>query len=85
MNKLLLVVSVFLLNGCAQLQQGQLQPVKQIGLKDNIYFTTCAGAVEGWSDCYAKASATCNGKYNVISKVDNSRGTQRDFTFQCKK
>jgi hypothetical protein len=85
MNKLLLVISVLILNACAQLQHGQMQPVKQIGLKDNIYFTTCAGAVEGWPDCYEKASLTCNKNFVVISKEDNGRGTKRDFTFQCKR
>lgn len=35
--------------------------------------------------CYDKASATCNGKYDVITREDNNRGTKRELTFQCKK
>ena len=84
MNKLLLVVLVFL-SGCAQLQHGAIQPVVTKDAKNRIYFTTCGGAVEDWPSCYDKASAACNGKYEVIRKGDNSRGTQRDITFQCKK
>ncbi len=83
MNKLLLIAGVVFLGACQQLQHGQMQPVKLIGT--NKYFTTCAGAVEDWPSCYDKASATCNGKYDVITKEDNNRGTKRELTFQCNK
>lgn len=81
-----LILCLLVLTGCQQLQQqGQMQPVKKISAKGNdVYFTTCAGAVEGWSDCYQKASQACNKQYVVLDRVDNNRGTQRDFTFQCK-
>ena len=85
MNKLLFVVGVILLSGCQQLMHGAIQPVQTLDAKNGLYFTTCAGVVEDWPSCYDKASATCNGKYDVISKGDNSRGTQRDIKFQCKK
>jgi ABC-type uncharacterized transport system ATPase component len=78
------IFCLLFLVGCQQLQQGQMQPVKQLSVKENIYLTTCAGAAEGWSDCYQKASQTCNKQYMVIKKIDNNRGTQRDLTFQCK-
>ena len=84
MYKLLLTCLV-LLSGCAQLMHGATQPVILKDAKNSIYFTTCGGAVEDWNNCYDKASATCNGKYDLITKGDNSRGTQRDITFQCKK
>lgn len=84
MNKLFFVVSIILLAACQQLQHGEMQPVKMISTK-GVYFTTCAGAVEGWSDCYDKASKTCDGKYDVITREDNNRGTKRELTFQCKK
>jgi hypothetical protein len=84
MNKLLLIVFVALLSACQNLMHGAIQPVKQISAK-GVYMTTCAGAVEDWPSCYDKASATCNGKYDVVNKVDNNRGTQRELTFQCKK
>ena len=85
MNKLLLVVGIILFSGCQQLMHGAIQPVVMKDAKNNIYFTTCGGAVEDWASCYDKASETCNGKYDIITKGDNSRGTQRDITFQCKK
>ena len=79
------MLCLLMLTGCQQLQQGQMQPVKKLSVKENnVYFTTCAGAVENWTDCYQKASQTCNKQYAVINKIDNNRGTQRDFTFQCK-
>ena len=81
--KYLFTLFVLVLTGCAQLQHGQMQPVKSIG--SNKYFTTCAGAVEDWPSCYDKASTTCNGKYDVITRDDNNRGTKRELTFQCKK
>ena len=73
--------------GCAQLQHGQEQPVisKLSRDKGEYFFTSCAGAVEGWSDCMNKAARTCNGKYDVMSREDNNRGTKRELTFQCKK
>jgi len=83
MNKFLLAILVFI-SGCAQLQHGQIQPVVLKDAKKSIYFTTCGGAVEDWASCYNKASDTCNKNYTVISKGDNSRGTHRDLTFQCK-
>ena len=84
MKKLLLVI-LLLLGGCAQLQHGQMQPVNLIDSKNNIYFTTCGGAVEDWASCYDKASKTCAGSYSEVKKGDNSRGTERHLTFQCKK
>jgi len=84
MKKLINFIFLLLI-GCAQLQHGQEQPVLSKNSKENIYYTTCGGAVETWADCYEKAAKTCNKNYVVIAKGDNSRGTQRDLTFQCKK
>lgn len=83
MKKVLVLVTVSLLSACQQLQHGQMQPVKQLSVKERIYFTTCAGAVEGWSDCYEKAALTCNKNYSVVTREDNSRGTKRELTFKC--
>lgn len=83
MKKILLVVSAFVMSACQQLQHGQMQPVKELNVKERIYFTTCAGAVEGWSDCYEKAVLTCNKNYSVLDKADNNRGTKRELTFKC--
>lgn len=84
MNKSFLIVVIILLTSCQQLRHGAIQPVKMISSK-GVYMTTCAGAVEDWPSCYDKASTTCNGKYDVVNKVDNLRGTQRELTFQCRK
>jgi len=81
--KKVLAITLLILSGCAQLEHGQTQPVKLVG--NNKYFTTCAGAVEGWSDCYSKAHATCPNGYSLLTAADNNTGTQRDLTFQCKK
>jgi hypothetical protein len=86
MKSFLLVIYLFI-GACAQLQRGQEQPVisKLSKEKGEYYFTTCGGAVEGWSDCFQKAQRTCPAGYIKLSTADNSRGTQRDLTFQCKK
>lgn len=83
MNKLFVIAVFFVLSACKQLQHGQIQKVDLIG--NNKYFTTCSGAVEDWASCFDKASGACNGKYDVITKEDNNRGTYRALTFQCKK
>ncbi len=85
--KKILGIALLTLVGCAQLQHGQEQPViRNISKeKGEYYFTTCAGAAEGWSDCYQKALRTCANGYKTLSTVDDSKGTRRDLTFQCKK
>jgi hypothetical protein len=85
MRKTFLVIALLTSAGCAQLQHGQEQPVVQKSVKESIYFTTCAGAVESWSDCHAKAHRTCQSEYSVLSTEDDHMGTKRDLTFQCKK
>jgi hypothetical protein len=84
MNKLVLGFFV-ILAGCTQLMKGQEQPVITKNISKKIYFTTCGGAVEDWPRCYDKAARTCSENYVVLDKVENSRGTQRELTFQCKK
>ena len=83
MYKLLVIAGFFVLSACQQLQHGQIQKVNLVG--SNKYFTTCSGAVEDWASCFDKASASCNGKYDVITREDNNRGTYRALTFQGKK
>lgn len=74
---------LIVLNGCAQIMQGQQQPVKL--LKDNLFVTSCGGAVETWGSCNNKAERTCNNGYVVVNKIENAIGTVRELTFQCKK
>jgi hypothetical protein len=82
MNYLILVITVSLL-GCAQLIQGQMQPVKPLG--NNLYVTNCGGAAETWGTCNEKAMQTCENGYNVVSKFENSTGISRELKFECKK
>ncbi len=71
------------LTGCAQLMKGQEQPVVMQNAKENIYYTTCSGAVESWGNCYEKASRTCSGGYKILEKTDNANGGFRTMTFRC--
>jgi len=83
--KKLTVIFLVVLAGCAQLQKGQTQPVLAKDLKQNIWVTNCGGAVEVWGSCYDKAKDTCDNNYSVLNRVENSTGTKRELTFQCKK
>ena len=82
--KYFLLVLIFAFVGCAQLRQGQAQPVKQIG-RDDLYSTTCSGMAETIGTCYDKAKTTCSGGYTVIKEFRDSSGVHRELTFQCKK
>ncbi len=82
--KLLFLLFFSALVGCAQLMQGQEQPVKQIG-KDGLYSTTCSGLAETLGSCFDKAKKTCNGSYDIIKQTQDSTGVHRELTFQCKK
>ena len=82
--KLLVLMLMISLTGCAQLLQGQAQPVKLIG-KDSLYFTTCSGMAETMGMCFDKAQTTCNGKYEIIKEYRDSSGVHRELTFQCTK
>ena len=80
MKSTALVLALFVA-GCAQLMNGQEQPV--ITKKDNSYYTTCSGAVETWSSCYNKASRTCEKGYAILEKTENANGGFRTMTFKC--
>ncbi len=77
------LVLAVLLSGCAQLMNGQIQPVIKKG--DNFYYTTCSGAAENMASCNRKAMATCNNGYNVLEKIEDAQGAIRTLTFGCKK
>ena len=81
--KLLIAVLVLSLSACAQLQRGELQPVKRIDSKEPIYFTTCSGSVEDWGSCNNKARDTCKGAYEVVNKFESPVGGRRELTFRC--
>ena len=83
MRRFILIVCI-LVTGCAQLSQGQIQPVIVIDKKENILATNCGGAVETWGSCYQKAKAVCSSGFGVINRDENSTGTLRKLTFKCK-
>ncbi len=74
---------LILVSGCAQLMNGQEQPVVTQNAKDRTYYTTCSGAVENWGTCYDKASRTCGNGYKILDKTDNANGGSRTMTFRC--
>ena len=81
----LFIAVVSLLVACAQLQHGAVQSVVLKNAKDNIYYTSCSGAVEVWGNCYDKARSTCDKGYQVLLKKEEANGGRREITFQCKK
>lgn len=82
MMKLCLILVTIFLTGCAQLMQGQQQPIIEKG--DNTYFTTCSGTVEEWGSCNLKAKKTCPNGYNTVDKLESAVGGRRELTFSCK-
>ena len=82
--KYLLMIFLVLVTGCAQLQNGQIQPVVVKDYKNKIMFTTCSGAVEDWASCYKKAKMACENGYKMIEQKEDANGGIRTFTFQCK-
>ncbi len=83
--KILILCIAIVLNGCAQLMRGEVQPVQVLDYKNKIMVTTCSGLVEHWQNCYAKARESCNSGYEIIKKIENSSSVRRELTFQCKK
>lgn len=80
--KLSLMLILFYLAGCSQLMNGQIQPVVQ--KKQNVYYTTCSGAVENMASCNRKAMDTCSNGYNILDKFQDANAL-RALTFECKK
>ena len=80
-TRILLIIA--LLSGCAQLSNGQVQPVVVKDSVKQIFLTNCGGAVEDWGTCHSKAMNACVNGYTIIQKVQNSTGTQRELTFKC--
>jgi hypothetical protein len=81
--KLILVGATLLLSACAQLMNGQIQPVIQ--KENNLYYTTCSGAAENMGSCNKKAMDTCPNGYHMAEKFQDSQGAIRSLTFECKK
>ncbi len=77
------LVLAVLLSGCAQLMNGQIQPV--VLKKQNVYYTTCSGAVENMADCNRKAMNTSTNGYKILDKFQDAQGAIRTLTFECKK
>jgi len=83
--KLLLIVLVGLIAGCAQLMNGQTQPVLKSHIYKDAYFTTCGGAVENWGSCNDKAQNTCTKGYKILEKNADATGVKREIHFECRK
>ena len=83
--KLLMTALVLVLSGCAQLMNGQSQPVIVKDANLRIMYTTCNGAAEGWDTCATKAAKTCTNGYTVLEKSENANGGFRSMTFLFKK
>lgn len=81
--RVLMILLVLLMTGCAQLMKGQQQPVMPKG--QGVYFTTCSGTVEDWGSCYSKAKQTCQSGYEVTSKNESPVGGKREMEFICNK
>ena len=84
MRSYLLVIFFIFLFGCAQLMNGQIQPVIEKDAAQKIFFTTCSGTVEDWGSCFNKARKTCSGDFSVIKRFESAVGGRRELTFQCK-
>lgn len=81
--KQLMIAVCIALTGCAQLMKGEQQPVKMLDAKQQIYMTTCSGAVENWPDCHGKAKKTCPNGYDETAKSESPVGGKRELTFRC--
>ena len=81
----LFMIFIFVLGGCTQLMNGQVQPVVVKDYKQKIMFTSCTGAAEDWGTCNSKAMGACKEGYSVLEKTENPNGGIRTLTFQCKK
>ena len=83
LKKIFVFVIIALNTSCANLIQGQEQPVEVVNSKENIYMTTCSGLAESSSTCFEKAKRACKLGYEILDKnFDN--GVHRQIKFQCK-
>ena len=80
--KILLILVCVSLASCAQLKQGQLQPVIP---EAGGYYTTCSGTVEDWGSCHRKAKNVCQNGYEVLDKFESAVGGKRELRFSCNK
>lgn len=75
MNKLLLVMIVLGLAGCATASKTQLNNGQQ-GLSID-----CSGEAMSWDKCYEKADASCAGTgYNIVGKDGTPQPKESDKT-----
>ena len=81
--KIVILVMISCITGCAQLMHGQEQPVIVKDAKNNIWYTTCSGAVETWHTCNQKAERTCAKGFYSLEKTENANGGFRTMTFKC--
>ena len=83
MKRINLFWAIVFLCGCANLMQGQVQPVKLLNKKNNTYQTTCSGLAETMGSCYQKAKETCHTNFKALEEKIGSSGVHRELIFQC--
>jgi hypothetical protein len=83
--KLLFLIFLMNLSGCAQLMHGSPLPV--VTIKDanqKLMAIDCSGLANNWGVCYDRAGNSCPAGYEVTDKQETPRGAMRELTFRCK-
>ncbi len=86
MSRLFIIILIVFQCGCASLLNGkdQIQPVKLLDNKTQIFMTTCSGMAETIGSCYAKANEACAKGYTLLFEKLDSSGIHREIRFQCR-
>ncbi len=86
MSRLFIIILIVFQCGCASLLNGkdQIQPVKLLDSKTQIFMTTCSGMAETIGSCYAKAKEACAKGYTLLFEKLDSSGVHREIRFQCR-
>ncbi len=86
MNRLIIIIFITLQYGCASFLNGsaQLQPVRLLDEKTQVFITTCSGMAESMGTCHLKAKETCSKGYKLLLENSDSSGVHREIRFQCR-
>jgi hypothetical protein len=82
-NFLIISLIALLCSSCKNLMNGQIQPVRLVDSKANIFLTTCSGVAETIGSCHQKARETCKERYRILEEKIDSSGIHREIKFQC--
>jgi hypothetical protein len=83
MKKLLSVIGMLMLAGCASIQNASSPDFEKSEIQSGI-FLSCNG-YKTWKDCYASAEKACPNGYSVMSKDENHLMQARTLRIECKK